>query len=494
MKVLEKIVRFIKRGFLYIQKYGISETILMAMHRIRLRFRRARIDPSSKASLSMVLEHMHITTASDSIISTSIEVIGYERTARMLENIARFEKFLGSLDGRRAYPLIHASSLPPASEKPYRRNILFITAEFPSPHHGGGNRVLNFIKVLSESNDIYLCTAYSAAEHEHNFSLIEPYCRRILTLPYGRFEGNQTRIRNWVGSTKIDVVHYEWPRSLENYDAELGRLQIFTYMEAVSLRLLMDMERIPPLSDAWIEKMEQLAYALLLEVVQASAMHARIAVTTKDAKFFEKIYPFQEYAILNHGLGFDEFSLPEVKSEPNTLVFVGNYLHYPNAEALDFFFNEIWGVICREVPDVKIYLVGTNPTEQMLRMADNRQIIVTGMVDDVREYIQKASVCIAPLISGAGLRGKVIEYAALRRPFVATSIASTDLAFRDGVDYFCADTAAEFSEKVIKLLKDENFACQMAARAYETARQNYDNHRLTGFLLSIYDYLENNFK
>jgi glycosyltransferase involved in cell wall biosynthesis len=124
-------------------------------------------------------------------------------------------------------------------------------------------------------------------------------------------------------------------------------------------------------------------------------------------------------------------------------------------------------------------------------MADGKSIIVTGAVPDVRPYIQRASVCIAPLISGAGLRGKVIEYAALRRTFVATSIAATDLNFKDGIDYFCADKPEEFSQKIIRLVKNPQLATQMADSAYNTAKKNYGTKCLTGYLLSLYQYLEN---
>jgi glycosyltransferase involved in cell wall biosynthesis len=126
----------------------------------------------------------------------------------------------------------------------------------------------------------------------------------------------------------------------------------------------------------------------------------------------------------------------------------------------------------------------------MMDLADGKRIIVTGNVPDVRPYIQRASVCIAPLLKGAGLRGKVIEYAALRRPFVATSIATTDLVFKDGADYLCADTAAEFIQKAAALLKDSKMAKEMAANAFETAQQNYDTRRLANFLCRLYQYLE----
>jgi glycosyltransferase involved in cell wall biosynthesis len=156
---------------------------------------------------------------------------------------------------------------------------------------------------------------------------------------------------------------------------------------------------------------------------------------------------------------------------------------------MNYFFNEIWGNIWKAVTDVRIYLVGPNPPKEFFRLANSENIIITGGVPDVRPYIQKATVCIAPLITGAGLRGKVIEYAALKRTFVATSIAMTDLAYKDGSDYMKADTASVFSQKVISLLEDDKLRQKMTISAYKTTQKNYDTRRLVNFLYRLYDHL-----
>jgi glycosyltransferase involved in cell wall biosynthesis len=319
---------------------------------------------------------------------------------------------------------------------------------------------------------------------------VAPYCRSIQKIPIGEFGGNQAEIHKWLGDTPVDIVHYEWPESMWNYDSTFGQYHIFTYMEAISLKLIMDIESIEPYSEAWLNKLAHIIKYLRIEIADATMFDARIAVSTKDGDFFKNLLPYQEYVVLNHGVTFDEFIIQHVEPEPNTLTFVGNYKHPPNMEAMVYFFNEIWEDILEEVPEVRIYLVGDISSKLRKKLPDSQRIIVTGRVPDVRPFIQKASICIAPLITGAGLRGKVIEYAALRRTFVATSIATTDLVFRDGVDYLCADTAADFTQKVILLLKDEQMASEMSASAFEIVRENYDTRRLVDFLNRLYNRLE----
>ncbi len=491
--VLKRILLFLRRDLYYLENNGLKETLLTIAHRItRSKPSIVKLDASTGASLQKILECLNIPLESEDVLSALITAKGRKKTSQIMAKIVGVEKMLSAPGKVGVSPIIQTSQLPPARPKAGKGNILFITGEFPSPYHGGGNRVLNFIKLLSENNNIYLCTCFFKKEDEKDLPELASYCHAILKIPLERFGGNQAEIRKLIGRTSMDIVHYEWPRSLENYDPGYGKIHIFTYMEAVSLRLLMEMDCLTPLSTVWLEKFEQLAYVLQLEFSGASRMDARIAVTRKDAEFFRNLYPFQKYAILNHGVNFEDFVLPEIEPEPHSLVFVGNYRHYPNVDALEFFFNEIWESILKNIPDVRINLVGAHPPENITRRADGEHIFVIGEVADVRPYIQKASVCIAPLISGVGLRGKVLEYAALRRPFVATSLATTDLIFKNGIDYLCADTALEFSEKVIALLKDPQLAKRIADAAYETARQNYDTKRLTGFLLSLYDYVEEN--
>jgi len=467
------------------QRFGGSQSLYRSTGQWK-----AIVDSSAQVALKGLLIQLNIMVDAKNALPLVRDIMGQNQYLHILDNVFTLERSMIKLDGDKTYPLVQTSSLPEVINREVRRRILFITSQFPNPHNGGGNRVLNFIKILSERNDIYLSACFVAEDDEEAFQEVTPYCRSIQKIPLWQFGGNQTEIRAWLNGVSMDVVHYEWPRSLENYDPAYGKHHIFTYMEAASLRVLMDMENLKPLSDPWLHKLAELIHTLRLELVDSSQVSARVAVTTKDGDFFRGLYPYQEYAVLNHGVTFDEFCLPDIEPEAHTLVFVGNYQHYPNVAAMEYFFREIWSDILREVPDARIYIVGPKPPKEIISHANSRQVMVTGAVADIRPYIQKASLCIAPLITGAGMRGKVIDYAALRRAFVATSIATTDLAFRDDIDYMRADTAPEFTQKTVALLKDRDRAKQMASAAYETARQNYDNRRLSDFLLRLYEYLE----
>lgn len=372
----------------------------------------------------------------------------------------------------------------------YRRNILFITGQFPNPIHGGGSRLVDFIKILSGDHNIYLYSWFVESEDAAAYQALSPYCQKIERVHYVDFENSVTAIKNFIAGIPIDIVHYEWPRSLTNFDPSLGRYHIFTFMEAVSLRLLLDLAFERPFSSRWLNVMIDLINTLKVEVVDAAQVDSRIVVTHKDGEFLARFNPKAAYVVLNHGISLDDFCLSDTPPDDKTLMFVGNYLHYPNADAMQFFFGKIFKQIKAQVPDFKIYLVGANPTKQIRAYHDNRQVFVTGTVEDIRPYIQQAAVCIAPLITGAGIRTKVIQYAALKRVCIATPIAAADLVFENGKDIFITDDPAIFAEKVVYLLKNPTVARTMSETAYETARLHYDNRQLVNYLCCLYEHLD----
>jgi glycosyltransferase involved in cell wall biosynthesis len=380
-----------------------------------------------------------------------------------------------------------AASLPPS---PHRRlNLLFITGEFPNPVHGGGGRVADFIKALSRDHDIYLYSGYEERD-VGACAALRPYCRRIDLRSYHEFDANFEAIRSLIADVDIDVVHYEYPRALTNYHRAWGTHHVFTFMEAVSLRVRVDMDRTVPLGPDWLRLMIRLIKTLKVELVDADQADCLIVASERDGRFYTRLDFGREYHVLNHGVDFESFCLPDTPTEPHALTFVGNFRHRPNEDAMRWFFGDVFSRIRARIPDVTLYVVGADPTDDVRAHHDGRQVVVTGTVDDVRPYIQRASVCLAPLVTGAGLRGKLIQYAALERVCVATSIAAAGLRFEDARDIVITDDAAEFAERVVFLLENPAVARGMAAAAYETARTHYTRTQLTRQLYGIHEQMD----
>jgi FkbM family methyltransferase len=360
-----------------------------------------------------------------------------------------------------------------------RRRILFVCGEFPNPVHGGGGRVFDFIKTLGLNHDVFVAAWYDRRRDHDAFVRLAPYCRGLRGLSFESLEGGcVAQLLDLLGGFPVDIVHYEWPRALNSFDRRLGRHHIYTHMEAVSCSLAMDLKRLEPLSADWLGRLATIMTMVRVETLDAGRVDAQVVVTAKDGEFLSRFVAGQCYSVINHGIDRDEFDVPDRPSEPDTLVYTGNFVHYPNVDAVHHFMQHIRPLIQVAVPNLRVWLVGAHPPRDLQRYHDGHSVMVTGHVADVRPYIQRASVCIAPLISGAGLRTKVVQYSALRRPCVATPIAVEDLGFENESEAYIASDPQEFARRVIALLKDPERARSMASRARAKALKYYDNRRI----------------
>ena len=205
------------------------------------------IDLAAQIVLQSCLDRLEIPLKSNEVLTHLKTALRGDKYSIMLQNIFTFEQFISAQrDNNTIYPLVQASKLPEITDK-YAEDASSLSLQCFPILIMGAETVFIPIKILSQNNEIYLSTCFNPDEDAYELKKLEPYCHSIQTIPYWQFGGNQTEIRTWLRGIQMDIVHYEWPCSLENYDPSFGQIQIFTYMEALSLRLLMDMKRVEPI-------------------------------------------------------------------------------------------------------------------------------------------------------------------------------------------------------------------------------------------------------
>src|SRR5215468_12750815 len=120
-------------------------------------------------------------------------------------------------------------------------------------------------------------------------------------------------------------------------------------------------------------------------------------------------------------------------------------------------------LIKQRVPDVTLTVVGRNPYPALIELSKrDSAVIVTGRVDDVRPYMERASVYVVPLRIGGGTRLKIFEAMAMERPLVSTTIGAEGLPVNNGRELLLADTPQSFAEAVVRVLSDQRFASELA--------------------------------
>jgi glycosyltransferase involved in cell wall biosynthesis len=175
-----------------------------------------------------------------------------------------------------------------------------------------------------------------------------------------------------------------------------------------------------------------------------------------------------------HGVDIEEFKPDwETREDGKTLVFAGVMRTNTNIHAISWFVSEAWPLIREQEPAVQLYIVGRQPSAEVRRLGNLPGITVTGEVTSTADYIRMASVCINPMQVGAGMQNKLLEYLAMGKATVATTLANEGIAARPDRDLLIADTPEQFAQGVVKLLKDDEARAELGRSASEFVERQW---------------------
>ncbi len=141
--------------------------------------------------------------------------------------------------------------------------------------------------------------------------------------------------------------------------------------------------------------------------------------------------------------------------ETSDLLFVGNFNHTPNRDAVEFLCKNIMPEIRKKLPEIKLYIVGNNPTKEVQKFA-GENVIVTGYVEDLKPHLKEARISVNPLRYGAGMKGKIGEALSWGLPVVTTSIGAEGMEIKNNEHALVADEAKDFAEKVVDLYQNKD--------------------------------------
>jgi glycosyltransferase involved in cell wall biosynthesis len=173
---------------------------------------------------------------------------------------------------------------------------------------------------------------------------------------------------------------------------------------------------------------------------------------------------------------------------PPGILFVGGFGHRPNVEAALVLATRIFPTVSTRRPEARLYLVGDKPPPKIRALA-GKNVVVTGRVRDVREYVSRAAVVAAPLKLGGGMRLKVLEALAAGKALVATPRAVEGLAIRHGEHALIADSDDAFAEALLRLLDNPRERRELAEGAREWAMAHLDLARMAAAYERLYDEL-----
>jgi glycosyltransferase involved in cell wall biosynthesis len=148
--------------------------------------------------------------------------------------------------------------------------------------------------------------------------------------------------------------------------------------------------------------------------------------------------------------------------DPNEICFIGRMDYYPNQECMRFFTSEILPIIQRANPRARLTIIGANPSPEVRSMGNFPGVTVTGSVKDVRPYVRRAVVSVAPLNIARGVQNKILESMAMGVPVIASELASKGVDAVPGEHLISATTTSDYANAVLQLMRSPELRNQYA--------------------------------
>lgn len=157
----------------------------------------------------------------------------------------------------------------------------------------------------------------------------------------------------------------------------------------------------------------------------------------------------------------------------------------PNVEGLTWFIQKVWPNIHQKFPDLTLHLAGRNMSPEF-KAIQAPQVFIKGEIDDATKYIQDHDIMVVPILSGGGVRVKIIEGMALGKAIISSTIGAIGIEYKEKENILIADTAAEWIEAIDALVNKVGKKERIERNARQFAETHFDNRVITKELIQFY--------
>ena len=373
--------------------------------------------------------------------------------------------------------------------------ILWLKNNLLHPLDAGGKiRTYNILKRLNRSHSIhYVAFADENTESEY-IDLLKEYAEDVFvvsspkrapkkslryfleiginlftdtpfTVDYYRSNDIKDMISRLLGKNHYDILVLDFLTMSANIPEGINvPLVYFSHnVEALIWERLAKYEKNPVKKFVFTRERDRIS-KLERFTIERSAL--TVTISKVDCDYYRKIYKGNNVEFIPTGVDIDYFHPYPSDVEPGRIVFVGSMDWLPNIDAVTYFAKKIYPSIKRQIPDATLYIVGRNPDSTVVRLGEvDNSIIVTGTVDDIREYVAEACCAVVPIRIGGGTRLKIYELMAMQKVVVSTTVGAEGLDYTNGENIIIADEPEEFASQVVRTIKNNQFRNEVGKNA-----------------------------
>lgn len=214
-----------------------------------------------------------------------------------------------------------------------------------------------------------------------------------------------------------------------------------------------------------------------------------VSVSAEDRQAMQKLIPGINVDIIPNGVDSAHYVAKKVAKKIPVRVMYGvtNFEWLQNVEAVNLLINEVWPTIHKELPDVKLWIVGRRIPDKIVKLAKERDDIeITESIEDARDAYLASTVMVTPIKGAGGTRLKILEAMAAGLPIVSTPIGVAGLGLKNGKHALVSDSMSGLAKQAIKIIKDKKAAEVMGKEAQKFVKANFDWKAITKLHEPIY--------
>jgi len=406
--------------------------------------------------------------------------------------------------------------------------ILFLTQIVPFPPDAGPKvKTYHVLKALIGQGHSVTLVSFVRPEEVQHIPALQEICKAVHVVPIhrSRIADVGYMVRSYL-TTRPFLIERDDLRPMQDLVNKLVREGEFDFIHADQLTMVQFAlrgatacpDRKPRVifdahNAVWsiVERMQENSRWFLKPVLGVETRRVKryegellktvdhvLAVTDVDRVGLEEALHFSK---LNQGdrvapvtvvpIAVDTEKQQPVKRKPGSknIVTLGT-LHYPpNADGIRWFFNEVFPLIRKQVPEATLTIIGKNPPQDFLDLAarEPKTVKVTGYVPDLVPYLEESALMVVPVRAGGGMRVRILEAFAYAMPVVTTTIGLEGINAELEKDVLVADTATDFSNRVIELLKNVSLQEKLSANGRRLAETKYDWQVVLKAMRPIYE-------
>ena len=369
--------------------------------------------------------------------------------------------------------------------------ILFLAHRFPYPPNRGDKiRAFNVIRHMTEARGDQVTVASMVRTREEGTAAegIREHCEDIILERVHQPMAVLRMLKRLPTKEPSSMGFFYSPRLAERIEARVRSTRfdlIFVFCSSVA-QYVRHVDNVPKILDfadmdsqKWLaygqESRFPLAAGYFLEGLKLQLEEAALArdfdcatvTTPAELRTLKGLNAGTYTDWFPNGVDTEYFSPPPEGPDADSICFVGRMDYFPNQQAMQWFADAVLPLIQQDRPNATLTIVGAEPSRAVRQLGTRRGIVVTGSVPDVRPYLGRATVSIAPLSIARGTQNKILEAMAMGVPTVASRISAGGVDATVGEHILAATKPEEYADEILGVLQDpeRRRALSIAARA-----------------------------